>query len=157
MRDLTVATMGLIFSAVLFAAGPAAADPPLGVGMGLGFPTPVQMFGGGDPDPARTQDVTAEYEFTNLTNESVTLTANSDCEAHSWTATDASGTVVDHSGPCPQVVQPVTTVVVPGKPADGQSTVSLHVFSYKEGQTYTIHYTAFGLTSTANFTVSLLK
>jgi hypothetical protein len=147
----------LLTSAVLSVAGPAAADPPIGVAIALGFPTPIQMFGGGEPDPNRTQDVTAEYEFTNLTNAPVTLKANSDCEVHTWSVTDASGTVVDHSGACPQSMQPVTLDVAPGKPADGQSTVSLHVFDYKEGQTYTLHYVAFGAEATGTFQVSLLK
>jgi hypothetical protein len=147
----------LLTSAVLFVAGPAAADPPLGVAVALGFPTPVQMFGGGEVDPNRTQDVAAEYEFTNLTNGPVTLKANNDCEAHTWSVTDSAGTVVDHSGACPQVVQPVTLDVAPGKPADGSSTVSLHVFDYKAGETYTIHYVAFGAEATGTFTVDLLK
>jgi hypothetical protein len=157
MRIVTMGTTGLILSAVLFAAGPAAADPPLGVVVSMGFPTPVQMFAGGDPEPNRTQDVGAEYELTNLTNGTVTLKAIGDCDAHTWTVTDATGTVVDHSAVCPPSAQPVTLDVPQGKPADGQSTVSLHVFSYKEAQTYTIHYLVFGLEAKADFTVTLLK
>jgi hypothetical protein len=175
---MRVSTVALFSSAMLFAAGVALADPPaapatpsaapaaapvtpppqvFGVVMSLGFPTPIQMFAGGDPEPGRTQDVGAEYDLTNLTNAPVTLKANSDCESHSWTVTDAAGTAVDHSADCPQGGQPVTLPVPYGKTVSGQSTVSLHVFDYKEGQTYTIHYRAFGVESTANFTVTQLK
>jgi hypothetical protein len=147
----------LFLSAVLCAAAPASADTPLGVVINLGFPASVQMFAGGDPEPARTQDAPVAYDLTNLTDGMVTLKANSDCEAHSWTVTDASGTVVDNSGACPQMMQPVTLDVAVGKPVSAQATVSLHVFDYKEGQNYTIHYKVFGLEGTAVFTVSLLK
>jgi hypothetical protein len=145
------------FSAILCAALPALADPPMGVGLSLGFPTPIQMFAGGDPDPTRTQDVTATYDLTNLTDAVISLKANSDCEAHNWTVTDAAGTVVDSSGPCPQAMQLVTQDVPIGKAVNGESTVSLHVFDYKEGQNYTIHYKAFGVEGTSDFTVSFLK
>jgi hypothetical protein len=154
MRGLT---MGLTISAVLAAASPAFADPPIGIAAAMGFPPSIQMFAGGDVDTTRTQDQATSYELTNLGNQPITLTANSDCEAHAWRVTDASGTVVDSAGPCPPGGQPVTAVVAPGKPVDGTSTVTLHVFDYKEGQTYTIHYATFGAEATSDFTVSLLK
>jgi hypothetical protein len=155
MRYLTI---GLTFAAALCVAAPALADVPLGVGLSLGFPTPIQMFAGGDPpDPNGKQDVTAEYLLTDLTNITITLKANSDCESHTWTVTDPSGTVVDSSGPCTQVMLPVSVDVPPGKPVSGESLVSLHVPAYKEGTTYTIHYKAFGVEGTGDFTVTLLK
>ncbi|HTQ14701.1 MAG TPA: hypothetical protein VMH86_12580 [Rhizomicrobium sp.] len=141
----------------LGAGGSALADAPIGVGMSLGFPTPIQMFAGGDPEPGRTQDVTAEYLLTDLANEVINLKADNDCDAHSWTVTDPSGTVVDQSAACAAGGQPVTLAVPPGKPVDQTQTVSLHVFDYQEGVTYTIHYKAYGVEGTANFTVSLLK
>ena len=147
----------LFLSAALSAALPARADAPLGVVLNLGFPASIQMFAGGDVDPARTQDVTAAYDLTNLTDAVVTLTANNDCESHSWTVTDAAGTTVESSGACAQVMQPVTQDVPIGKTVSGESTVSLHVFDYKEGQNYTIHYKAFGAGGTADFAVSFLK
>lgn len=148
----------VLLSTILFGASQAMADsPPLGVGGSLGFPTPVQMFGGGDPDPNRTQDVGAEFQFSNLTNGTVILKANSDCESKAWAVTNAAGTEVERSAACPAGGQPVTLNVEPGKPVNGDGTVTLHVFDYKEGQTYTIHYTAFGVTMTGDFTVSLLK
>jgi len=154
MRALIV---GLAISAALCTAGPAAADAPIGIGAAMGFPPSIQMFAGGDVDTTRTQDQATSYELTNLGNQPITLTANSDCEAHTWRVTDASGTVVDSAGACPPGGPAVTVQVAPGKPVDGTSTVSLHVFDYKEGQTYTIHYATFGAEATADFTVSLLK
>ncbi|MGH6870533.1 MAG: hypothetical protein ACREHE_03410 [Rhizomicrobium sp.] len=150
-------TIALSLAAAIFAAAPAAADAPVGVGMSLGFPSPIQMFAGGDPEPARTQDVTAEYLLTSLTNETITLKGDNDCAAHTWTVTDAAGTVVDQSAACPTGGQPVSVPVPQGKPVDEQRTVSLRVFAYQEGQTYTIHYKAYGVEGTANFTVTLLK
>jgi hypothetical protein len=155
---MRILTIGLFVSAaMLAAAAPAAADPPIGVGISLGFPTPIQMFAGGDPDPTRTQDVLADYNLDDLTDSPITLTASNDCEAHTWTVTDSTGAVVDHSADCPQVVQPVSETVVQGKQTSGESTVSLHVFDYKEGQTYTIHYKAFGVETTSDFQVTFLK
>jgi hypothetical protein len=163
MRSLTIG--GLVLSTALLAGAaladtPAAAPAPpvpLGVGASLGFPTPVEMFGGGDPDPNRTQDVTAEYALTNLTNQPITLTAASDCASHSWTVTNPAGAVIDQSAPCPVGGAPVTVQVPLGSSPSGQSLVSLHVFQYAAGLTYTIHYSAFGVVSTGDFQVTLLK
>lgn len=151
-------TLGLICVAVIGAAAPASADAPVGVGMSLGFPTPIQMFAGGDPpDPNRTQDVTAEYLLTDLANEPITLSSASDCAAHAWTVTDPSGTVVDQSAACAAGGAPASLTVPQGKPVDESQIVTLKVFAYKEGLTYTLHYKAYGVEGTANFAVSLLK
>ncbi|HEX3674838.1 MAG TPA: hypothetical protein VHU87_11230 [Rhizomicrobium sp.] len=163
MRVLTIG--GLVLAAGMMAgtamadtAPPAPAAPAaLGVAESLGFPSPVEMFGGGDPDPNRTQDVTAEYLLSNLTNQPVTLTADSDCASHTWTVTDPTGAVVEQSLPCPAGGTPVTLVVPQGKPTSGQSIVTLHVFDYKADTTYTIHYKAFGAGATGDFQVTLLK
>ena len=155
---MRVSSALLLLSALWVATAAANANPPEGIAMAMGIETPIQMYVGAGQDATSTQDASTVYQFTNLTDASVTLSAPDGCQAVTWTVTDPSGAVVEQSPACTAPGAP-DSIVVPagGKPVQRQSTVALHVLDYKENTTYTFHYAAFGLQSSATFTVTYLQ
>lgn len=153
-----------IFVAVLLAAipaaaladdtpAPAAAAPPAGLVIAMGFPSTVHMNNNGLSSPTRTEPVPVTLRLTNLTDKPAVLTAPNECMSQTWKVTDASGNVVDDQSMCAQVEQPVSLTVTSAAPVEKQLTINMHTFSYNEGQTYTLTLNYFGLTQQAQFNV----
>jgi hypothetical protein len=164
LLPLVVALGGALPCAVLAQDSPAANAPaapppsvPLGVASSMGFPDSVPMNAMPPADMGRGQQVIVQYELSNLANATVTLKADSPCQSHSWSVTDATGAIVEQQPACLQVLQPVTLDVPVGKPLDTRDMITLHVFNYIAGVTYTFHDNYWGLASTATFTVQLLN
>jgi hypothetical protein len=160
VKSLMVVLAVAVTPGAVYAADAAASDAaapadttPAGVVFAMGFPETVNMDNHGASDPNRVQTIVAQFSFTNLTDRPITLNAQNECQSHTWTVTNAAGSVVESQSICPQVVQPVSLDVTAGEPVMEKQPINLHVFDYNEGQTYTLSYNYFGLTAQAKFNV----
>jgi hypothetical protein len=148
------------FAQTVAPAAPAAAatgtTAPDGVFLSVAFPASVPMNVQPPEDDDRTQGAVASLSLAYLSQGAVSWQINNDCLTHTWTVTDASGAVVDSQNICPAIVQPVNKTLQAGQQANEDQTVGLHCFKYKEGQTYTLNYSYWGATGTANFTVKFV-
>lgn len=137
----------LFVAALVACAAAASAESPAGVSMTAKLPPLVYMTGSG-PSIA-----TAIMAVENKTGAVVPLTVPNSCGIALWSVTDPQGKVIEGHNICPMIYQPQ----IYNLPAAGRHdnlTIDFDGKDYRDGATYTLHLSYWGLTADAPFKVS---
>jgi hypothetical protein len=146
------ASMGCIAIAACAApAQPPPANPASDVTLAIQFP--------GDVNLSATQRTsqTIVLTLTNNSSSAVTLERPNLCQAHTWTATDSAGQVIDGQSICPMIFIPVKQALPAHAPFAATESMSMDGSKYKDGAHYTLHYSFWGVSADAEFTAHLAK
>ena len=122
-----------------------AAPPP--VTLKVGIPSPIAL-----PDQGKVE-LHVELVLTNPTAAAVTVTGSNRCVTHTWRVTDDQGNVVDDRSMCPMIYMPQEQMLAPGdwRSDDG---IVVDAAKYTDGGHYVLHYTFWGVSADAAFTVT---
>jgi hypothetical protein len=105
--------------------------------------------------PAGQEDVTVPVTLTlaNTSDQPVTLRTSNRCQIHIWKATDSNSAVVMNHGICYMIYQPQFDTLAAGDRQTEDESISLQAAKFREGETYTLHYSFWGVFGETKFKV----
>lgn len=101
-------------------------------------------------------NVAVELAIQNGSGKAITLTRSGACNVHLWTVSDASGNIVDDRTICPALFDPQSKSISAGETFSERYDLKLASRKYGRGR-YTLHFTFWGLESSAAFDVKIVQ
>jgi hypothetical protein len=153
--NFALATAFAVTSCIAIAACAAPAQPPANpasnVTLSIRFPSDVTL------SATQRTPQTIVLTLTNNSSSDVTLERPNFCQAHTWTATDPAGAMIDGQTICPMIFIPVKQVVPAHAPFTATESMPMDGSKYKDGAHYTLHYSFWGVSADAQFTAHIAK
>ncbi len=109
--------------------------------------------------PAGQDQVTVPVTLTlvNASEQAVTLESSNRCQIRIWSVTDSKGANVENHSFCTMEYAPQSNPLAAGERRTATENISLRAPSYREGETYTLHYRFWGISAEAKFAVKTAK